>query len=120
LYFVDDARSFSLENLAEEFSKTIREEMDYEREAEMLAEIRANFADDDRFLIPDVLESHSGPRVLTMEYIEGTKINDLATLERTGIDRTEVAEKPRASVPADDHGRRGLSRRSAPGQPRGD
>jgi len=92
LYFVDDARSFSLENLAEEFSKTIREEMDYEREAEMLAEIRANFADDDRFLIPDVLESHSGPRVLTMEYIEGTKINDLATLERTGIDRTEVAE----------------------------
>ncbi|WP_226039436.1 AarF/ABC1/UbiB kinase family protein [Natrinema sp. DC36] len=92
LYFVDDARSFSLENLAEEFSKTIREEMDYEREAEMLAEIRSNFADDDRFLIPDVLESHSGPRVLTMEYIEGTKINDLAELDRKGIDRTEVAE----------------------------
>ncbi|QLK27598.1 AarF/ABC1/UbiB kinase family protein [Natrinema zhouii] len=92
LYFVDDARSFSLENLAEEFSKTIREEMDYEREAEMLAEIRSNFAGDDRFLIPDVIESHSGPRVLTMEYIEGTKINDLAELERKGIDRTAVAE----------------------------
>ncbi|OLZ39664.1 hypothetical protein A6E15_01100 [Natrinema saccharevitans] len=92
LYFVDDARSFSLENLAEEFSKTIREEMDYEREAEMLTEIRANFADDDRFLIPDVIESHSGPRVLTMEYVEGTKINDVEELERRGIDRTRVAE----------------------------
>ncbi|WP_090619294.1 ABC1 kinase family protein [Natrinema salaciae] len=92
LYFVDDARSFSLENLAEEFSKTIREEMDYEREAAMLAEIRANFAGDDRFRIPDVIESHSGPRVLTMEYIEGTKINDLETLERKGIDRTRIAE----------------------------
>lgn len=92
LYFVDDARSFSLENLAAEFSKTIREEMDYEREAEMLAEIRGNFADDDRFLIPDAVESHSGPRVLTMEYIEGTKINDLEELERKGIDRTKVAE----------------------------
>ncbi|WP_455447955.1 ABC1 kinase family protein [Natrinema thermotolerans] len=92
LYFVDDARSFSLENLAEEFSKTIREEMDYEREAEMLTEIRGNFADDDRFLIPDVIESHSGPRVLTMEYVGGTKINDVDELERRGIDRTRVAE----------------------------
>ncbi|QCS41289.1 AarF/ABC1/UbiB kinase family protein [Natrinema versiforme] len=92
LYFVDDARSFSLENLAEEFSKTIREEMDYEREAEMLAEIRGNFAGDDRFLIPDVIESHSSPRVLTMEYVEGTKINDVEALERKGIDRTTIAE----------------------------
>ncbi len=92
LYFVDDARSFSLENLAEEFSKTIREEMNYEREAEMLTEIRENFAGDDRFLIPDVIESHSGPRVLTMEYVEGTKINDVEELERKGIDRTQIAE----------------------------
>ena len=92
LYFVGEARAFSLENLAEEFSKTIREEMDYEREAEMLTEIRANFADDDRFRIPAVIESHSDSRVLTMEYVDGTKINDLDELERKGIDRTQIAE----------------------------
>ncbi len=92
LYFVDDARSFSLENLADEFAKTIREEMDYEREATMLQEIRENFAGDDRYVIPDVLTSHSGPRVLTMEYIEGTKISDGDDLDRQGIDRTQVAE----------------------------
>ncbi len=93
LYFVDDARSFSLENLADEFARTIREEMDYEREAAMLAEIRSNFAGDDRFVVPDHLESHSGSRVLTMEYVEGTKINDLEELERKGIDRTRLAER---------------------------
>jgi len=92
LYFVDDARSFSLENLADEFAKTIREEMDYEREAEMLTEIRSNFADDNRIVIPRVVESHSGPRVLTMEYVGGTKINDVDELDRKGIDRTELAE----------------------------
>ncbi len=92
LRFVDESRAFSLENLAEEFSKTIREEMDYEREAEMLQEIRANFAGDDRFVIPDVFEHRSGRRVLTMEYVEGTKINDVEELERRGIDRTKVAE----------------------------
>nr|WP_115865243.1 AarF/ABC1/UbiB kinase family protein [Halorussus litoreus] len=91
LYFVGDARAFSLETLAEEFGRVIRQEMDYEREAEMLAEIRANFEGDDAVAIPAVLESHSGPRVLTMEYIEGTKINDVEELDALGIDRHEVA-----------------------------
>ncbi|MFC4989210.1 ABC1 kinase family protein [Saliphagus infecundisoli] len=92
MYFVDDSRAFSLENLADEFARTIREEMDYEREATMLAEIRSNFAGDDRFAVPAVIESHSGPRVLTMEYVGGTKINDVEELERRGIDRSRIAE----------------------------
>ncbi len=92
LYFIDDARSFSLENLADEFAKTIREEMDYEREAGMLEEIRTNFDGDDRFAIPEVIHSHSSSRVLTMEYVGGTKINDVEALEAKGIDRAQLAE----------------------------
>jgi len=92
LYFVDDARSFSLETLAEEFATTIREEMDYRREARMLTEIRENFAGDDRIKIPPVVDSHSTGRILTMEYVEGTKINDIEELDRKGIDRTRLAE----------------------------
>ena len=91
MYFIDDARSFSLETLADEFAKTIREEMDYEREAEMLREIRGNFAGNDRVRIPDVIESHSTRRVLTMEYVPGTKINDIDDLDERGFDRTELA-----------------------------
>ncbi|ACV12744.1 ABC-1 domain protein [Halorhabdus utahensis DSM 12940] len=92
LYFVDDARSFSLETLADEFDQTIRQEMDYKREARMLTEIRENFAGDDAIRIPPVVESHSTERVLTMEYVEGTKINDVAELDEKGIDRTRLAE----------------------------
>jgi predicted unusual protein kinase regulating ubiquinone biosynthesis (AarF/ABC1/UbiB family) len=92
LYFVDDARSFSLETLADEFDRTIREEMDYGREATMLEEIKANFADNDRIRIPAVVESHSTGRILTMEYVEGTKINDIDELDDVGVDRTELAE----------------------------
>ncbi len=90
--FVDESRAFSLENLAGEFARTIREEMDYEREATMLTEIRGNFDGDDRFVIPAVVESHSGPRVLTMEYIAGTKITRVDELEAKGIDRNRIAE----------------------------
>jgi predicted unusual protein kinase regulating ubiquinone biosynthesis (AarF/ABC1/UbiB family) len=91
--FVDDVRSFSLSTLAEEFDRTIRQEMDYSREAEMLREVRGNFADSDDVRIPSVVETRSTESVLTMEYVEGTKINNLGRLEELGIDRTELAER---------------------------
>ncbi|WP_436924083.1 ABC1 kinase family protein [Halosimplex amylolyticum] len=92
LYFVDESRSFSLETLADEFDRTIRQEMDYEREARMLAEIRANFADEPKIRMPEVDESRSTDRVLTMEYVPGTKITDLEELDDRRLDRTELAE----------------------------
>ncbi|MFB6133299.1 MAG: ABC1 kinase family protein [Halanaeroarchaeum sp.] len=93
IYFVDDARAFSLENLADEFGKTIREEMDYEREAAMLREIGGNFEDDPMIAMPDVVDSHSSARVLTMEYVGGTKITDVEELDERGVNRSEVAER---------------------------
>ncbi len=93
MLFVDDARAFSLRNLADEFEKTIREEMDYAREATMLTEIRDNFAGEDGIVMPRVVESHSGATVLTMEYVGGTKITDVEALDAMGIDRSEVATR---------------------------
>ncbi|MFC6875150.1 ABC1 kinase family protein [Halobellus marinus] len=89
--FIGEGRAFSLENLADEFAKTIRQEMDYSREKRILQEIKANFADNERILIPEPIDNRSGPRVLTMEYLPGTKINDIETLDGKGIDRTELA-----------------------------
>ncbi len=93
MQFVDEARSFSLETLADEFDKTIREEMDYERERGMLKDIKANFADDPKIRIPGVLESHSTGRVLTMEYVPGTKISRIDDLDSLGVDRTDLARR---------------------------
>ena len=92
LRFIGEARRFSLENVAEEFDTTIRQEMDYERERRMLGEIRENFADNDRIRIPAAVDGLSGTRVLTMEYLGGVKINDVETLDERGIDRSELAE----------------------------
>jgi len=89
--FIGQGRAFSLENLADEFSKTIRQEMDYSREKRILAEIGENFRDSREIRIPRAVDERSGPRVLTMEYLPGTKINDIDELDRKGIDRTELA-----------------------------
>jgi predicted unusual protein kinase regulating ubiquinone biosynthesis (AarF/ABC1/UbiB family) len=90
--FVGEARSFSLETIADEFERTIREEMDYERERRMLVEIGENFESNERIRIPDAIPELSSDRVLTMEYVEGTKISDVETLDERGIDRTDLAE----------------------------
>ena len=90
---VDEGRAFSLENVADEFAKTIREEMDYRRERGVLETIREQFAGDETIRIPRAMPTASGPRVLTMEYIGGTKINDVRALDEAGHDRTELATK---------------------------
>ncbi|WP_058366413.1 ABC1 kinase family protein, partial [Haloparvum sedimenti] len=90
--FLGGGRAFSLENLADEFAETIREEMDYRRERRMLEEIGEDFAGDDRIRIPDSYPGASGPRVLTMEYVPGTKINRVDALREAGHDPTVLAE----------------------------
>jgi predicted unusual protein kinase regulating ubiquinone biosynthesis (AarF/ABC1/UbiB family) len=89
--FIGQGRAFSLENLADEFAKTIRQEMDYTRERRILSDIRENFKDTSEIRIPDPIEECSSARVLTMEYLPGIKITNLNELDENQIDRTEIA-----------------------------
>ena len=89
--FLGEGQSFSLDNLADEFATTIREEMDYELERTVLNEIKGNFREHDRMVIPETIDDACGPRVLTMEYVPGIKITDVEALDRAGHDRTELA-----------------------------
>jgi len=91
--FVDQAQAFSLETLADEFATVIRQEMDYAREAAMLEEIRGDFAEQRGVRIPAVIPQRSTDRVLTMEYVSGTKISNLEDLDELGVDRTQLAER---------------------------
>ena len=89
----EPGQAYTLENLAEEFAATIRREMDYDHEARMLREISANFADRDDVAIPDVVASHSTDRIVTMEYLDGIKIDDVARIDERGIDRKDLVER---------------------------
>lgn len=92
LPFIGEAQAFSLETLADEFSTVIREEMDYDREATMLKEIKGSFRDENAIRIPETVDERSTGRVLTMEYVQGTKISDVDDIDTLGVDRTELAE----------------------------
>ncbi|MBX0293948.1 ABC1 kinase family protein [Haloarcula nitratireducens] len=92
-YGADPAQAFTLENLTEEFAATIRREMDYAHEARMLREIGESFADTDDVAIPDVVEGHSTDRVVTMSYVDGVKIDDVARLDELGVDRERLVQR---------------------------
>ena len=86
------AGRYDLIGLAQEFSDTLRSELDYIREGQSAETFAANFANDPRIHVPRIFWDTTTTRVLTMERIRGFKINDLAALEKQGIDRRELAE----------------------------
>jgi len=78
-------------SLVEEFNQAIHEEMDFLREAENVIRIRDNFQRSPNVYIPQVYPEFSSDRVLVMEYLEGTRIDDIAGLQAKGYDLTRIA-----------------------------
>ena len=86
-------QAFTLGNLAEEFTVTIREEMDYEHEAARLETIRDNFRTVEDVAVPRSLPEFSTDRVLTMTYVDGVKIDDIRGIDAMGVDRERVVTR---------------------------
>ncbi len=93
LWAAPDSQADTLETLTGEFADTVREEMDYEREARMARDIGANLAAREKVRVPVVDDERSTERVLTMEYVEGVKIDDGERLDAMGIDREALVRR---------------------------
>ncbi|WP_219974979.1 ABC1 kinase family protein [Rubrobacter xylanophilus] len=77
--------------LVAEFEGVIRRELDYTAEAENARRFRANFAGS-RVRIPAVYTELSTSRVLTLEYVEGTRFYAIRPLLLRPSERRRVAE----------------------------
>ncbi len=91
--FIDPNLRFSAEGMLAQFIETVHEEMDYRIEAENLLAIKRNLSDDPSVIIPNVFLDRTTCHVLTMEYIPGIKITDVAALDAKGIDRAQLVIK---------------------------
>jgi ubiquinone biosynthesis protein len=76
--------------LVAEFEVVIRRELDYSAEAENARRFAANFAGT-RVVIPAIYLDLSTPKVLTEEFIEGTRFRDIRPLSLTPSERRRVA-----------------------------
>lgn len=83
-------------SIHDQLRTSILGEMDYEAEGRAAERVRANLAADpalfEQLRIPKIHWPTTARRILTMEFIEGDKINDRAALEARGVDVEEAVK----------------------------
>lgn len=76
-------------NVIEEFSRIIRQEMDFLLEADNAVRFRENFQGNDVIIIPEVIHQVNTKRVLVLKHYQGTRIDELDQIkEKIDIDLT--------------------------------
>ncbi len=82
-----------LVKVLEEFETTIAHELDYRREAANMVALANNLREFKRIRIPLPIDSYTTHKVLTMDYIDGTKITELSPLTPLDLDGRTLAEE---------------------------
>jgi ubiquinone biosynthesis protein len=88
--FFADAKRLKPVEITETLAQTTRIEMDLRLEAAALSELRDNTKDDPSFRVPSVDWERTGRDVLTMEWIDGVKMNDIEGLRTAGHDLPQL------------------------------
>jgi ubiquinone biosynthesis protein len=86
-------RRYEFRKIVNEFRRSLLRELDYRQEAQNLTMLRRNLAEFDRIVVPAPIDDYTTSRVLTMEYIAGTKITLLSPVARLELAGAELAEQ---------------------------
>jgi predicted unusual protein kinase regulating ubiquinone biosynthesis (AarF/ABC1/UbiB family) len=76
-----------------QIKQMVAEELDFQREAQNIERIAANFTNDRDVVFPLVVSELSTRQVLTTTFVEGVKVGDTAGVMAAGIDRKQLARK---------------------------
>ncbi len=89
---IKNSRKFNLEAIYREFFELLYMEIDYVHEGKNADRFRANFQGYHRVAVPQVYWQYTTPKILTLEYLPGIKIDDRLALEANRIDTQEVIQ----------------------------
>ena len=79
------------EEVVEEFARSIRLELDYGHEARNAETFYRNFAHERGVVVPRVIRPYSTRRLLTLEFLHGTKVSELDLDAMRPDERREIA-----------------------------
>ena len=88
---LDGIESFNFGEIIEEFSLSLNKEIDFEVEKNNIKKYRKLNIEENDLLSPDVYDSYSSKKVLTLEYIEGKSIRSV--FEKKSNKRKDMAQK---------------------------
>lgn len=90
----EEVRHYNPQAIVEALEKTMELELDFRHELKNIQLFRNNAAQrQSEVVVPEVYESLSSRRILTMEFVEGFKINNLHAYVERNISPQEVAKK---------------------------
>jgi ubiquinone biosynthesis protein len=87
-----ESRVYNPQAMVREFSIQIRKELDFTREGRNAETLAAGMADIPEIKIPRVYWNYTGERVITMEFVEGCRIDDVDTIRSYGVDPVAIAD----------------------------
>ncbi len=92
-FIIPESKYFDPQGIVNEFSRTIRKELDFITEAKNARRFRRSFEDSHDIYIPAVYTDLLSAKVIVMERIEGVRIDDIRAIEALAIDRHGLAKK---------------------------
>lgn len=92
MYYEPIRKRVNVPALTTELETTVRQEIDYQAEANNAETFSKNFAKRKRIHVPRIVRSLTTKRVLTLENVYAIKITDYDAITAAGIDRGEVAK----------------------------
>nr|WP_199295575.1 AarF/ABC1/UbiB kinase family protein [Cyanobacterium aponinum] len=76
--------------IVDEFGTKLFEEIDYLNEGRNAEKFAANFRDDEEVKVPAIYWRYTNKNVLTLEWINGYKLNDLDTIKAAGLNTDDI------------------------------
>ena len=89
----DFGRKYEVGLLVSQFRRSLLQELDYQREASQLLELKKNLVDFPLLNIPGVVPDFTSAKVLTMDYLPGNKVTDLSGVVMTDVDGELLVEE---------------------------
>lgn len=86
------ARHYDLMGMVEEFRRALEAEMDYLQEANNLRLLGKNLAEFQVIVVPQPIEGYTSKRVLTMDYVSGTKVTKISPVAALDLERDVLAD----------------------------
>ncbi len=87
------AKTFKIRKIISEFAHSLRAELDYQTEGRNAERIAKQFSNHPDVVIPKIYWDYTSSKVLTMDFIEGIKVNHISRLQEEGYNLKIIADR---------------------------
>ncbi len=88
---IKEIKFFNPVGFVDDFTRVIRQELDYTHEAQNADRFYSNFSGNPKVKIPKIYWKYTTRHILTQEYVEGTRVLDIAGIEAIGLDPKDIS-----------------------------